>query len=64
MQGARGTRFGYIATVEHAGSLIFIQFYNDLNGYQKAMDFQSTSLIFKELINFAKVNMRNIIRIL
>ena len=60
--GARGTRFGSIGTGEHAGSLIFIQFYDDLNGYQKAMDFQSTSPIFKEIMNSGKANvyLRNI----
>ena len=47
--GAKGTRFGSIGTGEHAGSLIFIQFYDDLNGYQKAIDFQSTSPIFEEI---------------
>ena len=60
--GAKGTRFGSIGTGEHAGSLIFIQFYDDLNGYQKAMDFQSTSPIFKEIMNSGKANvyLRNI----
>ena len=29
--GAKGTRFGSIGTGEHAGSLLFIQFYDDLN---------------------------------
>ena len=60
--GAKGTRFGSIGTGEHAGSLIFIQFYNDLNGYQKAMDFQSTSPIFKEIMNSGKANvyLRNV----
>ena len=53
--GAKGTRFGSIGTGEHAGSLIFIQFYDDLNGYQKAVDFQSTSPIFKEIMNSGKV---------
>ena len=60
--GAKGTRFGSIGTGEHAGSLIFIQFYDDLNGYQKAMDFQSTSPIFKEIMNSGKANvyLRNV----
>ena len=60
--GAKGTRFGSIGTGEHAGSLIFIQFYDDLNGYQKAMEFQSTSPIFKEIMNSGKANvyLRNI----
>ena len=60
--GAKGTRFGSIGTGEHAGSLIFIQFYDDLNGYQKAIDFQSTSPIFKEIMNSGKANiyLRNI----
>ena len=30
--GAKGTRFGSIGTGDHAGSLIFIQFYDDLTG--------------------------------
>ena len=60
--GAKGTRFGSIGTGEHAGSLIFIQFYDDLNGYQKAIDFQSTSPIFKEIMDSGKANiyLRNI----
>ena len=60
--GAKGTRFGSIGTGEHAGSLIFIQFYDDLNGYQKAIDFQSTSPIFKEIMNSGKANvyLRNV----
>ena len=60
--GAKGTRFGSIGTGEHAGGLIFIQFYDDLNGYQKAIDFQSTSQIFKEIMNSGKANiyLRNI----
>ena len=60
--GTKGTRFGSIGTGEHAGSLIFIQFYDDLNGYQKAMDFQSTSPIFKEIMNSGKANvyLRNV----
>ena len=60
--GAKGTRFGSIGTGEHAGGLIFIQFYDDLNGYQKAIDFQSTSPIFKEIMNSGKANvyLRNV----
>ena len=60
--GAKGTRFGSIGTGEHAGSLIFIQFYDELNGYQKAMEFQSESPVFKEIMNSGKVNvyLRNI----
>ena len=60
--GAKGTRFGSIGTGEHAGSLIFIQFYDDLNGYEKAIDFQSTSPIFKEIMNSGKADicLRNI----
>ena len=60
--GAKGTRFGSIGTGEHAGSLIFIQFYDDLNGYQKALDIQSRSNDFKEIMNSGKANiyLRNI----
>jgi hypothetical protein len=60
--GAKGTRFGSIGTGEHAGSLIFIQFYDELNGYQKAMEFQSQSPVFKEIMDSGKVNvyLRNI----
>ena len=60
--GAKGTRFGSIGTGEHAGSLIFIQFYDDLNGYQKALDIQSKSNDFKEIMNSGKANiyLRNI----
>ena len=60
--GAKGTRFGSIGTGEHAGSLIFIQFYDDLNGYQKAMEFQSTSPIFREIMDSGKANvyLRNV----
>ena len=60
--GAKGTRFGSIGTGEHTGSLIFIQFYDDLNGYQKALDIQSKSNDFKEIMNSGKANiyLRNI----
>ena len=60
--GAKGTRFGSIGTGEHAGSLIFIQFYDELNSYQKAMEFQSQSPVFKEIMDSGKVNvyLRNI----
>ena len=60
--GVKGTRFGSIGTGEHAGSLIFIQFYDELNGYQKAMEFQSKSPVFKEIMDSGKVNvyLRNI----
>jgi hypothetical protein len=60
--GVKGTRFGSIGTGEHAGSLIFIQFYDELNGYQKAMEFQSESPVFKEIMDSGKVNvyLRNI----
>ena len=60
--GAKGTRFGSIGTGEHAGSLLFIQFYDDLNGYQKALDIQSKSNDFKEIMNSGKANiyLRNI----
>ena len=60
--GAKGTRFGSIGTGEHAGSLIFIQFYDELNSYQKAMEFQSESPVFKEIMDSGKVNvyLRNI----
>jgi hypothetical protein len=60
--GVKGTRFGSIGTGEHAGSLIFIQFYDELNGYQKAMEFQSQSPVFKEIMDSGKVNvyLRNI----
>ena len=36
--GAKGTRFGSIGTGEHAGSLIFIQFYDELNGSRCAFN--------------------------
>ena len=60
--GAKGTRFGSIATGEHAGSLIFIQFYDNLDGYQKALEVQSNSSDFKEMMNSGKANiyLRNI----
>ena len=60
--GAKGTRFGSIATGEHAGSLIFIQFYDNLDGYQKALEVQSNSNDFKEIMNSGKANiyLRNI----
>ena len=60
--GARGTRFGSIGTGEHAGSLIFIQFYDDLNGYQKALEVQANSNDYKEIMNSGKANiyLRNI----
>ena len=60
--GAKGTRFGSIATGEHAGSLIFIQFYDNLDGYQKALEVQSNSSDFKEIMNSGKANiyLRNI----
>ena len=60
--GAKGTRFGSIGTGEHTGRLIFIQFYDDLNGYQKALEVQANSNDFKEIMNSGKANiyLRNI----
>ena len=60
--GAKGTRFGSIGTGEHAGALIFIQFYDDLNGYQKALEVQANSNDFREIMNSGKANiyLRNI----
>ena len=60
--GAKGTRFGSIGTGEHAGSLIFIQFYDELKDYEKAMDFQAESPVFKEIMDSGKANiyLRNI----
>ena len=60
--GAKGTRFGSIGTGEHAGNLIFIQFYDDLSDYQKALEIQTNSIVFKEIMNSGKVNiyLRNI----
>ena len=60
--GAKGTRFGSIGTGEHAGGLIFIQFYDDLNGYQKALEVQANSNDFKEIMKSGKANiyLRNI----
>ena len=54
--GAKGTRFGSIGTGEHAGSLIFIQFYDELKDYEKAMDFQAESPVFKEIMDSGKAN--------
>ena len=60
--GAKGTRFGSIGTGEHAGSLLFIQFYDDLNGYQKGLEMQGNSSQFKEVMSSGKANiyLRNI----
>ena len=60
--GAKGTRFGSIGTGEHAGSLIFVQFYDDLNGYQKGLELQGNSSQFKEIMSSGKANiyLRNI----
>ena len=60
--GAKGTRFGSIGTGEHAGSLLFVQFYDDLNGYQKGLELQGNSSQFKEIMSSGKANiyLRNI----
>ena len=60
--GAKGTRFGSIGTGEHAGSLLFIQFYDDLNGYQTGLELQGNSSQFKEIMSSGKANiyLRNI----
>ena len=60
--GAKGTRFGSIGTGEHAGSLLFVQFYDDLNGYQKGLEMQGNSSQFKEVMSSGKANiyLRNI----
>ena len=60
--GAKGTRFGSIGTGEHAGSLLFVQFYDDLNGYQKGLEMQGNSSKFKEIMSSGKANiyLRNI----
>ena len=54
--GAKGTRFGSIGTGEHAGSLLFVQFYDDLNGYQKGLEMQGNSSQFKEIMSSGKAN--------
>ena len=60
--GAKGTRFGSIGTGEHAGSMLFVQFYDDLNGYQKGLEIQGNSSQFKEIMSSgkAKIYLRNI----
>ena len=60
--GAKGTRFGSIGTGEHAGSMLFVQFYDDLNGYQKGLEIQGNSSQFKEIMSSGKANiyLRNI----
>ena len=60
--GAKGTRFGSIGTGEHAWSLLFVQFYDDLNGYQKGLELQGNSSQFKEIMSSGKANiyLRNI----
>ena len=60
--GAKGTRFGSIGTGEHAGTLLFVQFYDDLNGYQKGLEMQGNSSQFKEIMSSGKANiyLRNI----
>ena len=60
--GAKGTRFGSIGTGEHAGSMLFVQFYDDLNGYQKGLEMQGNSSQFKEIMSSGKANiyLRNI----
>ena len=60
--GAIGTRFGSIGTGEQAGNLLFIQFYKNLEGYQKGLELQNISSDFKEIFNSGKVNiyLRNI----
>ena len=54
--GAKGTRFGSIGTGEHAGSLLFVQFYDDLNGYQKGLEMQGNSSQFKEIMSSGTVS--------
>ena len=60
--GAKGTRFGSIGTGEHAGSLLFVQFYDDLDSYQKGLELQGNSSQFKEIMSSGKANiyLRNI----
>ena len=54
--GAKGTRFGSIGTGEHAGSLLFVQFYDDLDSYQKGLELQGNSSQFKEIMSSGKAN--------
>jgi len=46
---AKGTRFFSIGTGEHAGSLLFVQFYDDLNGYQKGLEMHVIQVNLKKL---------------
>ena len=63
--GALITRYGVLATGEHAGSLILMQGYSELNGIDRAFGVYGQSEHYNALIGGGKVNvtLRNILKV-
>jgi len=63
--GALITRYGVIATGEHAGSLILMQGYSELNGIDAAFSVYGQSDHYQALIGSGKisVSLRNILKV-
>ena len=63
--GAIITRYGVLATGEHAGSMMLMQGYSELNGIDAAFGVYSKSADYQALIGSGKVNvtLRNILKV-
>jgi hypothetical protein len=63
--GAATTRFGVLATGEHAGALVLFQSYEELNGIDRALNVYAESSDYQSLITSGKVQvrLRNIVKL-
>ncbi|MFC6636995.1 hypothetical protein GV827_20815 [Sulfitobacter sp. JBTF-M27] len=63
--GAIITRYGVLATGEHAGSMMLMQGYSELNGIDAAFGVYNKSADYQALIGSGKVNvtLRNILKV-
>lgn len=63
--GALITRYGVLATGEHAGSIIFMQGYNELNGIDAAFGVYGKSDNYRALVadGMLSVTLRNILKV-
>ncbi|WP_420325592.1 hypothetical protein [Mameliella sp.] len=62
--GALMTRYGVIATGDHAGHLVLLQGYSDMSGIGKAFDVYGTSAAYDKIVGSGKVRvlLRNILK--
>lgn len=63
--GALTTRYGVIATGEHAGNIMLLQSYSELNGIDAAFDLYGKSAEYKALVGSGKIGvvLRNILKV-